>query len=61
MRGSPIWPRSSVEAFVESANMERERVHDELFGKLPVPTIEPNPRTRLILEDEQMLGYEVDA
>jgi cephalosporin-C deacetylase-like acetyl esterase len=51
--------RSSVEAFVESANMERERVHDELFGKLPVPTIEPNPRTRLILEDEQMLGYEV--
>ena len=51
--------RSSVEDFVESANMERERVHDELFGKLPVPTIEPNPRTRLILEDEQMLGYEV--
>ena len=50
---------SSVESFVRSAMDERERIHDELFGKLPKPTCEPNPRSRLLLEDEHMCGYEV--
>ena len=50
---------SSVESFIRSANHERELVHEELFGKLPKPTAEPNPRSRLVLEDERMRGYEV--
>ncbi len=51
--------RSSAESFVRSADVERDRVHGELFGKLPTPTVDPTPRSRLVLENEQMLGYEV--
>lgn len=51
--------RSSVDSFVRSASGERERVHRELFGKLPTPTVDPNPRSRLVLENEAMRGYEV--
>ena len=51
--------RSSLKSFVRSARSERERVHEELFGKLPSPVVDPNPRSRLVLEDRHMRGYEV--
>ncbi len=50
---------SSADSFVRSAQAERERVHEELFGKLPKPTLAPNPRSRLVLENEYMRAYEV--
>jgi cephalosporin-C deacetylase-like acetyl esterase len=51
--------RSSAKAFEDSAQEERERIHEELFGRLPTPSVDPNPRSRLVLEDEKMRGYEV--
>jgi pimeloyl-ACP methyl ester carboxylesterase len=51
--------RSTVESYVRTANVERERIHEELFGKLPTPTMAANPRSRLVLEDKHMRGYEV--
>ena len=51
--------RSSAEAFDRSAQAERDRIHEELFGRLPVPRMEADPRTRLVLDDHEMLGYEV--
>lgn len=50
---------SSSESFHRSASRERRKVHEELFGRLPTPTVDPNPRSRLVLEDGQMKGYEV--
>lgn len=51
--------RSSATAFNQSAQVEREQIHEELFGRLPAPSIEPNPRSRLVLDDEMMHGYEI--
>jgi dienelactone hydrolase len=57
-----IWgdlDRSSVDAWVRDAAAMRERIHRELIGKLPGPTVDPNPRTRKILQDDGFTGYEV--
>lgn len=51
--------RSSVDAWVRDAAAMRERIHRELIGKLPEPTLDPNPRTRRILQDDDYTGYEV--
>ena len=51
--------RSSLDAFIGSAETERKKIHQELFGELPSPTMSPNPRSRLVLEDPKYLGYEV--
>ena len=37
----------------------RAWVYDKLIGRLPHPRLSPNPRTRLVLDEEQFLGYEV--
>ena len=37
----------------------REKIHRELIGKLPDPTLDPNPRTRKIIQDPSYTGYEV--
>ncbi len=57
-----IWDaldRSSVDAWVRDAAAMRERIHRELIGKLPKPTVNPNPRTRQILREDDYTGYEV--
>jgi len=51
--------RSSVEKYVASSDKLREQVYQELIGKLPDPTMPPNPRTRKVLEEKEYTGYEV--
>jgi len=51
--------RSSVDKYVATADKLRQQVMEELIGKLPNPTIEPNPRTRKILDEAEYVGYEV--
>jgi dienelactone hydrolase len=50
---------SSVESWLPSRNKLRDRVHDELIGRLRTPRVPPNPRTRLVLETDDYRGYEV--
>ncbi|MBS0201327.1 MAG: dienelactone hydrolase family protein [Planctomycetes bacterium] len=51
--------RSSVEKYVATSDALREHVYQELIGKLPDPTMPPNPRTRKVLEEKEYTGYEV--
>ena len=51
--------RSSVAGFEKAAAVERDKVYEELFGKLPLPTIDPNPRSRFLFENESMVAYDV--
>ena len=51
--------RSSPAAFDRDVEQERVRIHEELFGRLPKPTSDPRPRTRLVIEATEMRGYEV--
>ncbi len=51
--------RSSVDAWNESAESMRDQVYKELIGKLPVPTMPPEPRTRKIIHEKDYTGYEV--
>ncbi len=51
--------RSSVETWTRDAAAMREAMHRELIGKLPDPTMDPNPRTRKILQDPAYTGYDV--
>jgi len=37
----------------------RDWVHDELIGRLPPARRPPNPRSRLVLETDEYLGYEI--
>ena len=51
--------RSSVEKWVATADVLRNKVYEELIGKLPEPTMPLNPRTRKVLEEKEYTGYEV--
>lgn len=51
--------RSSVEKWVETAQKYRDMVYDEMIGRLPAPTIDPNVRTRQVLDEPGFTGYEV--
>jgi dienelactone hydrolase len=51
--------RSSVANWTESTKFYRDHVWEEMIGKLPPPTMPPNPRTRQVLEDPAYTGYEV--
>ncbi len=51
--------RSSVQTWIESSKSVRQQVYADLIGKLPDPTVDPNPRSRVILETEQYTGHEV--
>ena len=50
---------SSVEQWRSSRKELRDWVHDELIGRLPHSKLPPNPRSRLVLETDEYLGYEV--
>jgi cephalosporin-C deacetylase-like acetyl esterase len=51
--------RSSLEKWVETAQKYRDMVYDEMIGRLPAPTIDPNVRTRQVLDEPGFTGYEV--
>ena len=51
--------RASAEAWEESAGWYRDYFWEEVIGKLPPPTLEANPRTRLIFDEPLYRGYEV--
>ena len=51
--------RTSARAWEESSHSVRQMVYDRLIGRLPDPSIDPNPRSRKVIEDEAYDGYEV--
>jgi dienelactone hydrolase len=51
--------RSSVEKWGESARSFRDLIYEEMIGRLPAPTIDPNVRTRPVLDEPGFVGYEV--
>ena len=51
--------RTSVKDWVKSADFYRNYVWEEMIGKLPKPTMPPNVRTRLVLDEKEFRGYEV--
>ncbi len=51
--------RSSLDKYVATSEKLREHVYQELIGKLPDPTMVPNPRTRKVLDEKEFTGYEV--
>lgn len=51
--------RSDVPKWEKSAEHYRNYVWEEMIGKLPAPTMAPNPRSRQILDEEKYRGYEV--
>jgi len=51
--------KSSLAALEKSAAPLRDRFAEEVIGKLPVPTMPINPRTRLAYETPKWKGYEV--
>jgi dienelactone hydrolase len=50
---------ASVDTWVESTEWYREYFHEEVIGALPDPTMNLNPRTRLVYDEPEFLGYEV--
>ena len=51
--------RSSPAIWEETSKPYRDFVYDELIGRLPPATIDPNVRTRQVLDDPAFVGYEV--
>ncbi|MDA0808815.1 MAG: hypothetical protein O3B68_12535 [Planctomycetota bacterium] len=51
--------RSSVEKWEETSASLRDWVYDELIGRLPDPTMPMNPKSRLVLDEPEYLGYEI--
>jgi dienelactone hydrolase len=47
------------EKWQEAAKEYRDYFYEEVIGKLPKPTEEPNPRTRLAYDELKWKGYEV--
>jgi len=51
--------RSSLARWRESTKPQRDYIWEEVFGRLPAPTLPLNPRTRLIYDAPRFSGYEV--
>jgi dienelactone hydrolase len=51
--------RSSLDKYVATSDKLREHVYQDLIGKLPDPTMAPNPRTRKVLDEKEFTAYEV--
>jgi hypothetical protein len=57
-----FWSRgdfSSAEKWKSTTKPKRDYIWDEVIGRLPDPSVPPNPRTRLIFDEPKFLGYEV--
>lgn len=61
-RRSEFWSRadvSSPERWRESTAFYRDYVWKEVIGRLPAPTIFPNPRSRFAYDEAKFSGYEI--
>ena len=61
-RRKEFWNRadtSSIERWKDSTKLYRDYIWEEVIGRLSSPTLPPNPRTRLILDEPKFRGYEV--
>jgi cephalosporin-C deacetylase-like acetyl esterase len=57
-----VWARadrSSLPKWNETAEPYRDFVYDEMIGRLPPPTVDPNVRTRQVLDEPAFTGFEV--
>ena len=51
--------RTSLEKWAQTSRPLRDMVYDEMIGRLPHPTMDPNVRTRQVLDEPGFVGYEV--
>jgi hypothetical protein len=51
--------RSTPDKWAETVEPYRDFVYDEMIGRLPAPAIEPNVRTRQVLDEPGFIAYEV--
>jgi dienelactone hydrolase len=61
-RRAEFWSKgdvSSPERWRETTKSQRDFIWQEVFGRLPAPSLPPNPRTRLINDTPRFRGYEV--
>ena len=57
-----LWEKAdatSVDSWVQSTQWYRNDFHETVIGKLPEPTMAPNPRSRQVYETDAFIGYEV--
>ena len=50
---------SSPERWNQTTRFYRDYIWDEVIGRLPLPSLPANPRTRLIYDEPKFRGYEV--
>jgi dienelactone hydrolase len=50
---------TSLDKFVATSKPLRQYLGDEVIGRLPVPTLPTNPRTRLAYDESKWRGYDV--
>ena len=50
---------STPERWKESTRAQRDFIWEEVVGRLPAPSVAPNPRSRLIYDEPKFRGYEV--
>lgn len=61
-RRRELWSRANGRcsaAWVESTRQYREHLWTDVIGKFPAPSGPTNPRTRLVYDEPEYLGYEV--
>ncbi len=51
--------RTSLDSWVTAAEPVRQEVYEKLIGRLPTPTIDPDPRSRQVIDEPAFQGYEV--
>ena len=51
--------RSSLAKWMDTVESYRDWVYDEMIGRLPEPKIDPNVRTRQVLDEPAFTGWEV--
>jgi hypothetical protein len=61
-RHETFWSKldtSSLEKYQASCEPLRRQLWEEVIGKLPAPTLPPNPRSRQVYDEPRWKGYEV--
>jgi dienelactone hydrolase len=61
-RRTAFWAKadsSSPERWHETTRFYRDYIWDEVIGRMPPPSLPPNPRTRLVYDEPKFRGYEV--
>jgi dienelactone hydrolase len=61
-RRAQFWSRAdstSPERWHQTTSFYRDYIWDEVIGRLPPPSLPPNPRTRLVYDEPKFRGYEV--